>query len=194
MSKKQESLDSTLVALKEALVELDNVSLFGSNYDLLEKAEILMCKYLSSVGYRVYKNPNKTNIKHIDQLLDFFYSTLNYHHGEDLALVSNRDKDKALVGRFVKKRQEALNCSNEQAIADTVLIIEAMFEKEAELALDTALGTWVFGTGKCSWVTDKIINIINDERQDANETMIAQKVLAFEDELGENFFTGFNLK
>lgn len=179
--------------VRERLGYLDNNQLFDGIQYTEKEIEDLFVRYLKLEGYKVSKRPSMTNIKHIDQLVSYFYSMLEFYGGEGLSLISNREKDLTIMSRFVKQRQDALGCSSEFAISDCALIIKVLFDIKDELNFDAPLGIWIFGTDKCRWITDKIIGVINDKYQHENDFIIEERARAYEKEC-EGHYTGFNFE
>jgi hypothetical protein len=188
MNKDSERL---LEHLREALTGLDTQALFEVDLDTERRIEGLCEQFLKLQGFKVNKRPVLTNIKHIDQLVDFFYSTMSFYHGDDMTLIANRGKDMSVMSRFVEQRRTELECSPEVAIGDVAMIIKTLFENEKELNLEFPIGIWIFGTDRFRWITDRIISIINDKYKDANEVAVERMVDALEDR-DDHIYTGID--
>jgi len=118
-------LSEILKHLVKVLSGLDNKGLFGE--EVIDYTEIdLLCKeYLLFRGFKVIALPKREIIKKIEDLVNYFYSLYRFHMGSNCPLVSNRKKDIILMSNFVKQRKDYLNCSLEEALQDSAMIIEA---------------------------------------------------------------------
>ena len=177
--------------LQSKVKALDSCSLFGDNHAEKE-VEAACVGFLKSLGYKVVARPRKRVIKNIDELINFFYNMLEYHHNDICSLVSNKQKDRTLLTRFITQRQEDLSCSFEDGIQDCANIIEALFVFEDDIGLTIPICMWVFGGEKCKWVTDKVIGMLNDNEEILNDVKLSSMVAA--DEMNSKDYTGFDFK
>ena len=180
---------TTLEVLVTKIKQLETPSFFKDN--VYEKEVELACvALLKSLGYKVANKNQPRQIKKLDDLINLFYTLMEYYHNDVCSLVSNRQKDSALFSRFISNRQEELQCTFEDGLQDCANIINALFVYESELNLTLPIGTWIFGSDKCKWLTDKVINILNNNVEMLNEYKISKMVDA--DELRTDEYTGFN--
>lgn len=181
-----------LDTLKSKIKNLDSGSLFGDNF-VEKEVETACVLFLKSLGYKVVNKPRQRSVKNIDELINYFYSLLEYHHNEVCSLVSNKQKDRALLARFISLRQAELQYSFDECLQDCVNIITALFVFEKDLGLTIPIGMWVFGGDKCKWVTDKVISMLNNNEEALNEVRVENMIIA--DELRDcNSYTGFDFE
>lgn len=184
MSKQEDILH----VLRDQLSVLDESDLISKpNYTNIEAS---CCEYLISRGYKVIEQVKYYDVKHVDNLISTFYNLLEYNYPEKCALISNSKKDVALFSKFVNNREEGLNCTNKQALEDCDKIIRGLFKYEDRLGLNQDIGTWIFGTDKCKWITDKVIQIINNELNSQSDVLMRRLTNTFgseEDELVTNY-------
>lgn len=147
--------------LKQSVLDLDAPSLITDSVSE-KQVEMACVHYLEALGYKVSAKVVSYRVKDLDQLIDLFYSALEYKSGEVCALTSNRKKDRALFSNFIKQRQQELGCSHAEGLNDCANIIFGLFKFEDQLDLSLPMGTWVFGSDKCKWITDKVINMLNN--------------------------------
>ncbi len=157
-----------------------------------KEVEVACVNFLKSLGYKVANKARPRQIKNLDELVNFFYNLMDYYHNDVCALVANRQKDRTLFTRFISNRQLELKCSFEDGIQDCANIINALFVYESELDLTLPIGTWVFGSDKCKWITDKVISMLNSNVEILNAYRMEKMVEA--DELKDNEYTGFNFE
>jgi hypothetical protein len=163
------SILCTLKKLSDNIDLIDNVILQGNINDTYLIIENLMVEFLTHRGYTIISKTASPSTKNVEELLNFFYREKQRHYKEVL-LTSNRNKDMTLLSNFISNRVSTLNKSKEVVIKECEDIIVALFEHEVELGLNTRIGAWVFGTGKCGWVIDKVIEIININNEiDSND-------------------------
>ena len=179
------SLDNLVLKVKQ----LDAPSFLNDKIPEKE-VETACVAFLKSLGYKVAHKKKPRLIKNLDELINFFYSLMDYYHNDVCALVANRQKDRTLFTRFINNRQEELKCSFEDGMQDCANIINALFVYEADLDLTLPIGTWVFGSDKCKWITDKVISMLNSNVEILNTYKMEKMVEA--DELRDKDYTGFN--
>lgn len=169
--------------------DLDTISFLKDNINERE-VENACVMYLKSLNYKVVKPPKLFKIKDVDHLINRFYHLLDYYGGDTLSV--NRDKDKAILTRFIKLRQEELDISYDAALQDTALLMQGLFMYEKDLGLTVPLGIWVFGSIKYRWVIDKIAFILNSEKDLYNDIAVGRLVEL--DELKDDSYTGFDFE
>jgi len=182
---------NTLDTLIGCIKNLENPG-FLKDHLLLDAVEEACASYLKSIGYKVSKNTDYYKINTIDELVDFFYNCLDYYHSEVCSLVSNRQKDRALFSKFISNRQSELGCSFKDGLQDCANIVKALFIYEDELALTLPIGTWVFGSEKCKWLTDKVINILNNNLESVNEQKVVKMIE--DNERNSDDYIGFDFE
>ncbi|MBV5347959.1 hypothetical protein JZU46_07080 [bacterium] len=180
-----------LETLVQKVRDLDSFSFIVDNISEKE-VEKACINYLKSLNYKVTAKPSLFTVRDIDDLITTFYSLLDYTHNSTCAMVSNRDKDRALLSNFVKGRQSILEVSYDSALQDTALIIHGLFNYEKELGLTVPIGTWVFGSTRFKWVIDKVIYILNAQEDLTNDFEVDR--LAAIDEAQSKEYIGYDFE
>jgi hypothetical protein len=180
-----------LELLRDKVKLLDAPSFFEDN-STLKDIEISCTVFLKVLGYKVVKKEEFTKISKLDELIDLFYNLLDYYHNDLCSLVSNRQKDRKIFSSFITLRQEELGCTFSEGLQDCSRIIKALFIYEDLLELSLPIGTWVFGSSKCKWITDKIIGMIDGNQALLNEYVLEKMV--DEDEGKSKEYTGFDFE
>lgn len=178
-----------LETLIQKVKSLDYLSFFKDNSEEKE-VEKACVNYLKSLHYKVIQKPSLSIVRDLDGLVTLFYALLEYNHDSICSLVSNRDKDKALLSAFVKSRQEALEIDYNMALQDAAVIMHGLFNHEKSLGLTVPIGVWVFGSAKYKWVIDKVIFLLNVTEDLANAFTVTR--LATMDEMQSKEYTGFD--
>jgi hypothetical protein len=182
---------TTLTTFIKKIKELDSPGFLKdkTNELQIEKECVI---YLKSIGYKVSKNITNYKINNIDELIDFFYGLMSYYHNEVCSLVANREKDKALFSKFIHDRKAELGYTHRQGLQDCANVINALFCHEEALGLTIPVGTWVFGSDKCKWITDKAISILNLNQEVIDEFKVSQ--LVENDEQNSEEYLGFDFE
>jgi len=176
--------------LRTKVKDLDSAGFLGDNISEME-VEKACVSYLKSIGYKVAEKPILHKVRKLEELVDLFYHCLEFYHNDVCSLVSNRKKDRVLVSSFMKSRQEELHCSFEESLQDCANIIYSLFIFEERLGLNSSISISVFSPN-CKWITDKVITILNDNKDVENEIKVEQMVLSQETKAEEN--SGFDLE
>lgn len=172
---------------KVKLLEAGSIFNDGAEEKDVERACV---DYLKSLGYKINKKPILSKVNNTNELIDLFYNFLEFNHNETCSLISNRKKDCAILSNFIKVRQKELGCSKKECLQDCANIITTMFTYEEELGLTVPIGIWVFGSDRCKWITDKVINILNSSDDLINDAIVTRMVE--EDEHSSEEYTGFD--
>ena len=179
-----------LELLRIKVKDLDSAGFLSDNLSERE-VEKACVSYLKSVGYKVAEKPVLHKVHKLDELVDLFYHLMEFYHNDVCSLVSNRKKDRALVSSFIKNRQEELQCSFEEGLQDCANIIYSLFIFEERLGLNSSISISVFSPN-CNWLTDRVITILNDNKDVENEIKVEQLIREQEYKAEEN--SGFDLE
>jgi hypothetical protein len=121
-----------------------------------------------------------TSVKNATELVDLFYSFLQYCNQErKIHYAKASKKDLGLANKFIKHRQ--VICGNKKkALQECVAIVKCVIKYEELYKFDEPLHSFdYFGNDKMKWVTDKAISIINKENKEVDE----EELQVFLDEL-----------
>lgn len=180
----------SLSSLRTKIKDLDSISFLGDN--VAEKEVELACvEYLKSVGYKITKKPELHKVNKLDELLDLFYNLMEFYHNDVCSLVANRKKDRVIISNFLKNRQEELSCTFNESLQDCANVIYSLFIFEEDLGLSYPLSVSVF-SDNCKWITDKVICMLNDNKDVENEIKVERMVEANEAMAEEH--SGFDLE
>jgi hypothetical protein len=184
--------------IKEAAIKCEAGNLFGSPEDELAS---LCVDFLKSKGYKVYKPSRYTynNVKHIDDLIEFFYKLYYLKHPHNMSISrQSLKKERAIAKSFVDSRMKAGGLSKQLAMSECCEIIQTFFDFEEHFKFDGSIPLTfiIFGQDNFKWVTEKAVSIINNR-----ERLIAEKEhIKIHDELYERYNSepddeiGFNLE
>ncbi len=180
-----------LHVLKTKISALDEVTFIDDRVSEkeLEKACV---NYLNVLGYKVTEKPVLHKVNKLDELIDLFYNLMGFYHNDVCSLVSNRKKDRSIISTFIKNRQKELGCSFKEGLQDCANIIYGLFIFEDQLGLTSSVSLSVFGNDKCKWITDKVINILNNNKDIGNEIKVEKMIL--EQEINAENNSGFNFE
>jgi len=181
-----------LDTFKQLLFDLEQRDLFGGSVKTEADLEALCIDFLKSRDYSIVKKPVRHDLKSVDDLIDYFYNMYAYYKGNICKLVSNRDKDRAILSNFVKKRSVELSISYKEALIDTALIIEGLFQYEEQLNLKSGPTLALFGWVNCKWVTDKVINLLNSNEYEFLQLKAERKAKLWSEREAKNY-KGFDL-
>ena len=180
-----------LAILLQKVKALDDISFLKDNLNEKE-VEKACVNYLKSLNYKVVEKPIFYKVKSIDDLVNRFYSLLEYHHTDVCSFTVNKEKDKMFLNNFVKERQLILDVSYDLALQDTAMIIQGLFSYEEELGLTIPLGVWVFASSKYRWIIDKVVFLLNLEKSSLNDVIVERLVEL--DEMNSKEYTGFDFE
>lgn len=155
--------------LKEAIKASEQSTIFNS--DKTEERILECCvRYLRYHGYTVV-DPKVFNkkIASIDELIAYFYMLLNSNHPEDFTTSYNDNKDRSIAKKFVENRTLATGASREHALNECGEIIKTLFEHEKEFNFKYSLNFSIFGQDNSKWITDKTIQIMNENLKSKRE-------------------------
>ncbi len=177
--------------LKTKILALDEITFINDKVSEkeLEKACV---NYLKVLGYKVNIKPTLHKVNKLDELIDLFYHLMEFYHNDVCSLVSNRKKDRSLISNFIKNRQKELGCSFKEGLQDCANIIYGLFIFEDQLGLTSPANLSVFGNDKCKWITDKVITILNSNKDVVNEIKVEKMIL--EQEVEAENSSGFNFE
>lgn len=161
-------------AIKKALADLDQPSVFGIDYEPLEQA---CTAFLKQRKYKVVKSPKITNLTKIDDLIEAYYALEQYWHPDRPGSRRDAVRDRALAKRFVEARMEASGLDKESALNECFLIIRTVFRHEDDFNFTLPFSFGMFGQKKCGWITEKALQILEDpERQADYNDKYAEKI------------------
>lgn len=180
--------------LIKKIYDLSGPTLFRDAGGLIEA-----CKdFLVGNGYRIYDPLREyKNIKKLDDLIDFFYSSLLINHQELNISYRSTVKDRQIAKLFIKSRMAVSNISRAQAISECVTIIRIVIKYEEEFHFNRLPDFTVFGQDSYGWVTQKAIDIMSKEKNTEKEKWRFEFVTEAEEEaykkLGGPAFTDEDL-
>jgi hypothetical protein len=165
------SLDNLIDAIRDSIEDIDQ-DIFSPKGDNKYDVVIERCKdLLLYKGYKVFDciNYNHINVKSTKDLIEYFYGCLTHYHPEMIKnSIVNMRNDLFIAKHFLKSRMDNRKINKEIALAECIEIITTVFNNEHEFNFDRDLSFSIFGQDKCSWITEKAINIINRERSGKN--------------------------
>lgn len=127
---------------------------------------------LTNNGYIVIepKISNKKNIKKAEDLVEYFYSLLQfYNKNRDIHYTYSR-RDIKIAKELVKSRGYIGKGSKNRALSEASAIIQCVVKNEDRFGFKSPLKSFsCFGQDKMKWVTEKAISIINKEEHDMEE-------------------------
>ncbi len=179
-----------LETVRAKIKDLDSVGFLSDNISERE-VEKACVEYLKCIGYKVVEKPVLHKVNKLDELVDLFYHLMEFYHNDVCSLVSNRKKDRVLISNFIKNRQAELQCSSEEGLQDCANIIYSLFIFEERLGLNSSVSISVF-SDNCKWITDRVITILNDNKDVENEIKVEQLIREQESEAEKN--SGFDLE
>ena len=168
-------LDTAINKIKQCF---ETTELFGANYSL----DTACRQYLELKDYKVIKEPSLEGVKTVDALVNKFYDLMEFYYDSKCRKVASPKKDIALLSNFVEQRRIALDTTFTKALAESMLIVKGLFVFKDDIGLDRPIGTWIFGTDKCKWITDKVIDMLNNNKQAENEFKVRQLSSQYEAE------------
>lgn len=121
---------------------------------------------LNENGYIVIqKNKLKsTSVKKASDLVDYFYSLLQYYNQDRDIHYSSSKKDLRLAKNFIKSRRGEKELNNKRAICEAASIVKCVIKYESKFGFKSPIKSLsCFGQDGMKWVTDKAISIINRE-------------------------------
>jgi len=152
--------------------------------DLGKSQEEVYVEKLRALGYIVIKprDLEPTSIKNATQLVDLFYSSLQFHNpGRLLHYSRARKKDLAIASKFIKSRTE-LSGNKSRALQECATLVATVVKYESLFGFEEPLRSFdVFGHETMKWVIDKAISIVNDENLEASD----QELQLYLNELSE---------
>lgn len=112
----------------------------------------------------------KTSVKKVADLIDFFYSLLQYYNRDRDIHYSSSKKDLRMAKNFIKSRQEITGAKKSQAISEAAAIVECVIKYEDKFGFKTPINSFsCFGQNAMKWVTNKAISIINREDKELED-------------------------
>lgn len=163
-----------LESLRDKVKALDSVG-FLSDSVPEQEVEDACVSYLKALGYKINKKPVLHKVKKLDELVDLFYNLMEFYHNDVCSLVSNRKKDRVLISNFLKNRQVELLCSFDESLQDCANIVYGLFIFEGSLGLSYPISISIF-SDNCKWITDRIIAILNENKDIENEIKVERMV------------------
>lgn len=113
----------------------------------------------------------EVNIKKASDLVDYFYSLLQFCNPDRLIHYTYSKKDLKIAKELIKSRQVSSGAgSRQRALSEAVEIVRCVVENEVLFGFKSPLKSFdCFGQGAMKWVTDKSISIINMEDAEKEE-------------------------
>lgn len=122
--------------------------------------------FLTGKGYVVISPAelDPTNVKSASDLVDYFYSLLQfYNQGRDIHYSPSK-KDTRLASNFIKSRQKTSNLTKKAAAREAAVIVRCVVKYEHKFKFKSPIFSFnCFGQDAMKWVTDRAISIINRE-------------------------------
>ncbi len=122
--------------------------------------------FLTSKGYTVISPAelDLSSVKSSSDLVDYFYSLLQfYNQGRDIHYSSSK-KDIRLASNFIKSRQKISNLTKVVAAKEAAVIVKCVVKYEHKFKFKSPIFSFdCFGQDVMKWVTDRAISIINRE-------------------------------
>lgn len=174
--------------LRHTIKDLDSIGFLKDN-NAEKEVEKACISYLKVLGYKVSKKPILQKVSKLDELVDLFYNLMEFYHSDICSLVSNRKKDRVLIANFIKQRQDELGASFSEGLQDCANIIFSLFIFEEDLGLSLPISINVFSPNS-KWITDKVINILNNNKDIENELKIER--LTIKQEVYAEEHSGFD--
>ena len=168
-------LDSAVNDIKQTF---STNELFGKNISL----DAACKKYLELRNYKIIEEPILEDVKTVEDLVNKFYDLMEFHYDSKVRTAANPKKDVALLSNFVEQRRLSLDTTFRKALVDCITIIKSLFIFKEDLGLNRPIGTWIFGTDKCKWITDKVIVMINEQKDAENEMIMRRMSEQYEEE------------
>lgn len=174
-------MDKKLISeIQISLAACEQSTLFGDPYENLELACV---KFLKHRGYTVViPKTFKTKIKTTQDLIELFYDRLNKMDVSNHKHSSTAGKDNAVAKRMLDGRMAATGASKEYSLGECGEIVNTLFDNLDKFNFKYSLSFSVFGQSKLKWVTDKIIDIMNEKKAKDNE----KKAESIADEIIQN--------
>lgn len=122
---------------------------------------------IKAAGYKVV-NPVHSNeyvsIDKLDKLVEYFYQRYDFLYPEKNVPVRNNKRDRAIMSRMIKARQEANGLNKKIAMMECAEIIDTVLSNPNKFKLLFKIGIRVFGQDEMSWVTDEAVGMLNDKK------------------------------
>lgn len=142
---------------------------------LLESCETLLEKN----GRKILHPPKiYSMVTNAKLLVEHFYQTFSFKHPD---MLPKRDEivDLVIAKSFIKRVQEDTGYAYLEAVKLCAELVAVLFKYEEEFNFNNEIYTSmrVFGQDKMRWITDKILDIVNNvELKEAKDVMVADKI------------------
>ena len=147
----------------------------------LSKACIL---YLEQNNYFVNKKPEITKgITNTAQLILWHYNLLIHKFGNSIQPNRNKVRDMVTAKQFISHIKESMCVGYEQALVICANIIKVVIHRYDEVGLHdrSMLSSFsIYGQNKLGWVTQKALNIINNDVEREQAELIKSDKMAEE--------------
>jgi len=144
------------------------MNLFGEIKDSKKEEEYI--RFLRDRGYTIISPSvlNGSSIKGPGDLVDYFYSLLQYHNSNrNIHYTKTFKRDVRSAKNFIKNRQKVSGANNERVLLECAAIVKCVVEHEEEFSSIRPIHSFdCFGQENMKWVTDKAIGIINKENEE----------------------------
>lgn len=159
--------------IKSAVALAEQPSMFPAP-EILDDA---CAAYLKYKGFTVVK-PDKftgSKVKEMKDLISLFYSRLDKRINNDPKMGARRAyrntmaQDLSIAKRFVESRMEVNEVGKHAAIIECANIINAVFDNYDEFNFKYDITFAIFGLGKMAWVTEKAVQVLNNQFKKKSE-------------------------
>ena len=186
--------DKFLGEMQKLITASQQGDLFGNKDVFIDKSVRICEEFLKASGFSVRRPMNYPNkIKKPDDLIKLFYMLVEKNHEDYLSVSSNTSRDRAIAKAFVKHRIEDGNLDYNTALQQCGMIITQVFKRTDVFKFDTAPSFGIFGQGDMAWVTERAVQLINEDIKKEKEIFHKQTIDRMTEEL-EKESSGISLE
>jgi hypothetical protein len=156
--------DKFLGKMQKLIIASEQLELFGGKKEFAITAARICVEYLKGQGYSVsppHNNPIK--IAKLDELIATFYGFIRNNYPRQMWSHPNEKKDRPIAKAFVERRMEADGIDRKTALDQCGFIVRTVLQHPDIFKFESAPSFGIFGQAKMAWITDRALQIINDQ-------------------------------
>ncbi len=170
MHNKKKQLLEEIEPLYESIENLKGGNFLQPTNTLFSSVLRNCIELLKKHDYIIKQIPKNTkSIDNISDLVNHYYNVLRWRKNDSIIPFRSFGPDMAIAKALIKKIQDDLGYDYKESINFAVKMIERLFDLEEKLNINTHVLVGfrsVFGQDKMGWITEQIINSINNDLND----------------------------
>ena len=156
--------DEFLGKMQKLIVDAEQGQLFGGKDEFATSAAKTCVEYLKGQGYSV-SPPHKypLEIKKLDELIAMFYGFIRNNYPRQMWSYPNGKKDRPIAKAFIERRMTDDGIDRKTALNQCGLIVRTVLSHPDIFKFEAAPSFGIFGQAKLGWITERALQIINDQ-------------------------------